>query len=437
MARIGAPAAVAAALALAAVAGMARAQDASLATVRIEQVRVQSDGRRAVWVAVLDRAGRPMAADRIVVEEEGREIPDLESEAWRDRHRRHALEVIVDPHFLAGDARATVAAAVRALAGGLGPGWRVRVTAATPRRSFLEAGPGDLVRLVERLERWSPPAGPARPYDALYDAMRRAARRGGEAAAIALISRGADDGSGRTAVDVLAAATAGIELRPVLALIVEDRGAGPDGQRLARLAGRTGGIARHLDGLEDVPRVATDLSPRVGGAVLLRYRAPGRDAGDAGRRLKVTAERGGARRSAEQEFLVADVSLAPWWRRPGPWLWAGALLLIAVAAGWALRRRPMFTLHVERGADEGCRFEVFGTPVSVGAANGNDITVPEPRVSRHHLVLERRGDDVEIVDLNSENGTFVNEQRVSRRRLDDGDRIGLGGAVVLIFQEGR
>jgi pSer/pThr/pTyr-binding forkhead associated (FHA) protein len=67
---------------------------------------------------------------------------------------------------------------------------------------------------------------------------------------------------------------------------------------------------------------------------------------------------------------------------------------------------------------------------------GNDLVFPEGRVSRNHAVLERRGSAIELSDLNSENGTFVNGDRITRRRLAQGDRIRLGGSVELTF-EGR
>ena len=59
---------------------------------------------------------------------------------------------------------------------------------------------------------------------------------------------------------------------------------------------------------------------------------------------------------------------------------------------------------------------------------------PESEVSRNHAVLERRGRNIELADLNSENGTLVNGERITRRVLAEGDRISLGDAVHLIFE---
>jgi pSer/pThr/pTyr-binding forkhead associated (FHA) protein len=86
---------------------------------------------------------------------------------------------------------------------------------------------------------------------------------------------------------------------------------------------------------------------------------------------------------------------------------------------------------VLNGDEKGCSYELFATPVTLGAAVGNDLSFDDDLVSRNHAVFERRGSAVELVDLNSENGTFVNGDRISRRRLSKGDRVSLGGAIDL------
>jgi hypothetical protein len=137
-----------------------------------------------------------------------------------------------------------------------------------------------------------------------------------------------------------------------------------------------------------------------------------------------------------QDFATADVLTLPWWRQPLPWLIAVTLLALGGLGTLVLRPRRLCQLVVDSGAERGCSYEVYATPITLGAAVGNDLTLSEARVSRNHAVLERRGRGIELVDLNSENGTFVNGDRVTRRILVRGDRISLGGAVEMIF-EGR
>ena len=76
--------------------------------------------------------------------------------------------------------------------------------------------------------------------------------------------------------------------------------------------------------------------------------------------------------------------------------------------------------------------------VHIGRAPACEIALPwDGEVSRVHAVLERAGDHWTIADNGlSRNGTFVNGRRVrGRRRLDDGDEIGIG-RTLLAFAAG-
>ena len=58
-----------------------------------------------------------------------------------------------------------------------------------------------------------------------------------------------------------------------------------------------------------------------------------------------------------------------------------------------------------------------------------DVLLESDLISRRHARVEAgAGGRVEIVDLDSSNGTFVNGRRVGRVLLSDGDRIGFGTA---------
>jgi serine phosphatase RsbU (regulator of sigma subunit) len=77
--------------------------------------------------------------------------------------------------------------------------------------------------------------------------------------------------------------------------------------------------------------------------------------------------------------------------------------------------------------------------VTIGRRPDNDIVIAEPRVSRAHAQIERRGPEYFIVDLGSSHGTLVNGQPIEQRQLHGGDRIELGdsGASYLIFRDSR
>lgn len=53
-----------------------------------------------------------------------------------------------------------------------------------------------------------------------------------------------------------------------------------------------------------------------------------------------------------------------------------------------------------------------GSTVSIGRASSNDICIPEQHVSRQHAVIKYRDGFFMINDLDSANGTFVNDQKI-------------------------
>lgn len=76
-------------------------------------------------------------------------------------------------------------------------------------------------------------------------------------------------------------------------------------------------------------------------------------------------------------------------------------------------------------------FALQGEVTQIGRITDNDIVLPDPNVSRAHARVTRRGGSYIIVDLDSTNGMWVNEERVSESELDDNDVIRLGGTRLL------
>ena len=68
-----------------------------------------------------------------------------------------------------------------------------------------------------------------------------------------------------------------------------------------------------------------------------------------------------------------------------------------------------------------------GAVKTVGRIGAADFCLDVPLGSRVHCRIEVDADGgVEVVDLDSTNGTFVNGQRATRAALKDGDRLGVG-----------
>lgn len=61
--------------------------------------------------------------------------------------------------------------------------------------------------------------------------------------------------------------------------------------------------------------------------------------------------------------------------------------------------------------------------IYIGRDPDLSVVLDNPGVSRRHAKIERSPDGFQIVDLQSGNGTFVNEQRVTQAALKTGDTV--------------
>jgi diguanylate cyclase (GGDEF)-like protein len=87
-------------------------------------------------------------------------------------------------------------------------------------------------------------------------------------------------------------------------------------------------------------------------------------------------------------------------------------------------------LVIISGDDMGRRYELGVAEVSIGRADNCTICVTTDAVSRKHCTIQHILGKYFIVDNRSTNGTFVNEQKVERAKLLDGDQIRVGKTVL-------
>jgi phosphoserine phosphatase RsbU/P len=75
------------------------------------------------------------------------------------------------------------------------------------------------------------------------------------------------------------------------------------------------------------------------------------------------------------------------------------------------------------------------TPYTVGRKVDRDLVIADPRVSREHASIISENGEFFVVDQGSKHGTFVNGERVDRRKLQRNDRLEFGARDVayLIF----
>jgi hypothetical protein len=91
-------------------------------------------------------------------------------------------------------------------------------------------------------------------------------------------------------------------------------------------------------------------------------------------------------------------------------------------------------LVVREGEAAGQRWVLHGDELLVGRGTECDIVLPERQVSRQHARIRSQGDHYFIEDLDSKNGTLLNNTPlIGERELRDGDEIEIAKAVKLAF----
>ncbi|UUO05025.1 ATP-binding protein [Blastopirellula sp. J2-11] len=91
----------------------------------------------------------------------------------------------------------------------------------------------------------------------------------------------------------------------------------------------------------------------------------------------------------------------------------------------------MPSLFVIQGNDQGRRFELNDPVVTLGRDRTNTIQVHDTEISRRHAEIRLDGQRYELVDLESSNGCFVNNEATQRAFLTSGDRVQLGRTLMI------
>ena len=98
------------------------------------------------------------------------------------------------------------------------------------------------------------------------------------------------------------------------------------------------------------------------------------------------------------------------------------------AEGWGVDGLPSSSalLVAKRGPNAGAQFLLDQPVTSAGRNPDSDIYLDDVTVSRRHAEFRRQSPEVQIVDLGSLNGTYVNDNPVQSALLANGDEIQIG-----------
>ena len=93
-------------------------------------------------------------------------------------------------------------------------------------------------------------------------------------------------------------------------------------------------------------------------------------------------------------------------------------------------RRDACVVHIyPTGPGMGTRYPLTDTPVVLGRGNDCDIRINDHSVSRRHARIQPGADGYYAVDLQSTNGTYVNDVPASICKLKDGDYLRVGNCI--------
>jgi|SRR5215470_1393149 len=110
---------------------------------------------------------------------------------------------------------------------------------------------------------------------------------------------------------------------------------------------------------------------------------------------------------------------------------ASALRLAPEDPGLKLPANKNIVLTVTAGPGKGDVFTLAKPRVILGR-QGSDIALKDPEISRHHCVLEARENYINLKDLDSTNGTFLDEERVRAAMLHNDSEFRVGTSIIRV-----
>ncbi|MDI3281953.1 sigma 54-interacting transcriptional regulator [Polyangium sp. 15x6] len=91
-----------------------------------------------------------------------------------------------------------------------------------------------------------------------------------------------------------------------------------------------------------------------------------------------------------------------------------------------------FSLTVIEGPDTGATLRAQKSEVAVGTAQGNDLVLSDPTVSRHHISITATPEGFFLRDFDSSNGTWIGSTRILTGYIDDAARVRVGRTTLRV-----
>ncbi len=99
-----------------------------------------------------------------------------------------------------------------------------------------------------------------------------------------------------------------------------------------------------------------------------------------------------------------------------------------------MNSKDRFVLTILSGAEDGKEIKPLNTPITIGRDTDNQICLPyDNRVSRHHAKIIFENDEYWIEDMESTNGTYLNDVKLVEKTLVSSGEIFLVGTIWMKF----
>lgn len=436
-------AAIGIALALLCAALPLRAEDEPLELRSVERLRVDDafpdpsgEAAAEIFLRAETEVGEPVEHLRpvdVALEQDGEAVDpeDVQLSRFRDSGHRLAVVLLIDTsRTMKGEPFERAIAAAASFVAGLHADDRVAVVAFSEGARLIAPFEAERDATHEAIAGLK--VDDSSLSTLLFDGIHLALERLREAPELprrriaVVFSDGKDSGSAHD-LDQLVELARGDDERPNLPVfsIGYARFGGDGLETLRRLADETGAESFHATSSLHLDAFFEEIHRQILDSYVVRFPA----AMDGERHeIRVTVEQQSQARSLRYPERAAGSG-------PGAWIavLGLAIMLGGGAAAWRQRSGGGVTLQFVGGARSGESVRI-GRGVRLGAVSDNDVVIDSPPVSRYHARIAVRDGRVEIEDLGSRNGTFVNGTAIQRAALSAGDRIQVGDVELELRQ---
>ncbi len=104
----------------------------------------------------------------------------------------------------------------------------------------------------------------------------------------------------------------------------------------------------------------------------------------------------------------------------------------ASEAGQKLPEYRRYSIAVIQGNNSGEIYQITRTKTLIGRSDA-DIVIPDLEASRQHAQIDIMGDRALLRDLNSTNGTFVNDEKINIANLENQSEFRIGTTVLMFI----